>query len=132
MIKFKKIPARLIGASVLSFCAFSAYAAAPFVTLENARNALEKASTIVVDIREPNEHATGVAKGAKLIPMSQLGKRLKELPKPGTEPILVICNTQNRSSKIVEQLQAAGYTNVSYVNGGMSQWASRGWPMVKP
>ena len=132
MSKFKKILASLIRASVLSLWALSAHSAAPFVTLENARIALEKASTIVVDIREPNEHATGVAKGAKLIPMSQLGKRLNELPKPGAEPILVICNTQNRSSKIVEQLQAAGYTNASYVNGGMSQWAGRGWPMVKP
>jgi len=32
----------------------------------------------------------------------------------------------------VEQLQAMGYTNASYVKGGMSLWAQRGWPMVKP
>lgn len=132
MSKILKVVAAVLGAGVLLLWAFSAQSSAPSVSLENARTALEKSATVVIDIREPHEHATGVAKGAKLIPMSQLGKRLGELPKPGAEPFLVVCNTQNRSSKIVEQLQAAGYTNASYVNGGMSQWASRGWPMVKP
>ena len=102
------------------------------VALEAARTALQKSSQIVIDIREPEEHATGVAQGASLIPMSQLGKRLSDLPPPGKETFLVICKTQNRSSHVVEQLRAAGYTNASYVQGGMSLWATRGWPMVKP
>ncbi|WP_096696591.1 rhodanese-like domain-containing protein [Polaromonas sp. AER18D-145] len=109
-----------------------AQAGAPFVSLEAARAAIEQSSQIVIDIREPDEHATGVAKGALLIPMSQLGKRLAELPQPAKQPFLVICNTQNRSSRVVEQLRTMGYTNASYVKGGMSLWAARGWPMVKP
>ena len=122
----------LCAALLLLGLSFDASAQAPFVSLETARAALEKASQVVIDIREPDEHATGVAQGARLIPMSQLGKRLAELPPPGKEPFLVICNTQNRSSRVVEQLRAAGYTNASYVQGGMSLWATRGWPMVKP
>ena len=86
----------------------------------------------MIDIREPSEHATGVAIGARLIPMGLLGKRLGELPKPGTQPLLTICNTQNRTSKIVGQLHAAGFTHASHVQGGMSQWVARGWPMVTP
>jgi rhodanese-related sulfurtransferase len=129
---FQQIKSSLAQTSVLLAASFAAHAAAPFVQLEEARAALENSSTIVVDIREPGEHATGVAKGALLIPMSQLGKRLAELPAPGKQPFLLICNTQNRSSHVVEQLQAAGYTNASYVKGGMSQWSSRGWQLVKP
>jgi rhodanese-related sulfurtransferase len=102
------------------------------VSLEDMRQALETSSTIVIDIREPQEHANGVASGAKLIPMSQLGDRLAELPAPGTEPFLVVCNTQMRSANIVGQLQKMGYNNASYVNGGMSLWARQAWPMVKP
>ena len=102
------------------------------VSLEAAREALDKSSAIVIDIREPGEHATGVAKGAKLIPMSQLSQRIKEVPQSPDQPVLLICNTQNRSSRVAEQLRAAGYSNISYVNGGMSQWATRNWPMVKP
>ena len=108
------------------------FASPPMVSLEDMRLALETSSTIVIDIREPHEHANGVASGAKLIPMSQLGGRLAELPAPGAEPFWMICNTQVRSANVVGQLQSMGYTNASYVNGGMSQWARQAWPMVKP
>jgi rhodanese-related sulfurtransferase len=122
----------LAGGSLLLAAQSNANAAAPFVNLDAARTALEKSSMVVVDIREPSEHATGVAKGAVLMPIAQISRRINELPAPKTQPFLVICNTQNRSSRIVEQLQAMGYTNASYVMGGMSQWAQRGWPMIKP
>ena len=128
----KHFLASLTASTVLLALPPGASAAAPFVSLEDARAALEKSSVLVVDIREPSEHATGVAKGAVLMPIAQIAKRLNELPAPKTQPFLVICNTQNRSSRIVEQLQSMGYSNASYVMGGMSQWAQRGWPMIKP
>lgn len=131
-MKIYSIASTFLAASTLFILGCTANAAGSSVTLEEARTALDKSSAIVIDIRETSEHATGVAKGARLIPMGQLGKRLNELPKPGEQPLLIICNTQNRSSKIVEQLQVAGFTNASYVQGGMSQWAARGWTMVKP
>ena len=116
------------------FVSFSASAqtAPPSVSLEQARDALQQSSALVFDIREASEHATGVAKGARLLPMSQLSKRIGEVPKSNDQPVLLICHTQNRSARVAAQLQAAGYTNISYVNGGMSQWAARQWPMVKP
>jgi rhodanese-related sulfurtransferase len=109
-----------------------AAAATASVSLEQMRAAIATQSAVVIDIRESFEHATGVAKGAVLIPMSTLSKRLAELPKPNDKPLLVVCNTQNRSSKIVEQLQAAGFSNARYVQGGMSEWNARRLPTVKP
>ena len=128
-MKTRTFLATLAGISLL--LTQPALATAPFVNLEEARAALEKSSMMVIDIREPTEHASGVAKGAVLMPMGQISQRIAELPQK-TQPFLVICNTQNRSSRIVEQLQAMGYSNASYVKGGMSQWAQRGWPLVKP
>lgn len=110
----------------------SALAAAPSVTLEDTRTALEKSSAVVVDVREPNEQAAGVVKGALLIPMGQVENRLAGIAPSKAQPIILMCATQNRSAKLAEKLQAAGYTNVSFVQGGMSQWSARGWPMVKP
>jgi rhodanese-related sulfurtransferase len=106
--------------------------APPRVELDDMRLALQNSSTIVIDIREPSEHANGVASGAVLIPMSQLGARLAELPEPGGKPFWLICNTQMRSANVVTQLQNMGYTNASYVHGGMSQWVRQAWPIVKP
>lgn len=102
------------------------------VSLDEARAAFEAGRALLVDIRESNEHATGVAAGAMLLPMSQLGRRLAELPTDPARPVLLICNTQNRSSRTLKALRERGYGHVRFVNGGMSEWARRGWPMVAP
>jgi rhodanese-related sulfurtransferase len=102
------------------------------ISLDDMQTALAKNSAVVIDIREPMEHATGVAKGAALIPLSVLGKRLSQIPKPTDPTFYIVCHTQNRSSRVVEQLQTMGYNNVQYVHGGMSEWNARGLPTVKP
>lgn len=102
------------------------------VNLEEGRLLLENKQVTMVDIREADEHATGVAQGALLLPMSQLNQRVSEIPKDPAQPVLIICNTQNRSSKVVQAMKEAGWNNVRYVHGGMSGWARNGWPMVQP
>lgn len=104
----------------------------PAVSLDTARAAHEAGRVTLIDIREPEEHATGVAAGAQLLPMRQLAARLNEIPADPKRPVLLICNTQNRSSAVQRALKERGYHHVQYVNGGMSEWARRGWPMVKP
>src|SRR6185369_10973494 len=99
------------------------------VSLESARAQHEAGRAILIDIREPDEHATGVAKGARLLPMRQLDARLAEIPADPAKPVLLICATQNRSRVTFEALRKRGYAHVHYVNGGMSEWARRGWPM---
>jgi len=79
-----------------------------------------------------SEHAAGVAAGARLLPMRQLAARLAEIPTHPRMPVLLICRTQNRSSATLKSLRASGYGRVRYVDGGMSEWARRGWPMFKP
>ena len=102
------------------------------VSLDHARTEFEAGRAILIDIREPDEHATGVAPGAMLLPMRQLGRRLAEIPTDPNRPVLLICRTQNRSSATLRALREHGYGHVRYVHGGMSEWARRGWPMVKP
>lgn len=108
-MQHRQFLATIVGLALLGLNIRSVQAGAPMVNLEEAREALAKATPAVIDIREPEEHQTGVAKGA-----------------------LLICQTQNRSSRLAEQLQASGYTNVRYVAGGMREWTARGWPLVKP
>lgn len=105
---------------------------ADVATLDEARQLHESGQALLVDIRERAEHATGVAAGALLLPMSELSQRLAELPADPSKPVLLICNTQSRSSATLRQLRRHGWGHVRYVHGGMSGWARRGWPMVKP
>jgi rhodanese-related sulfurtransferase len=119
-------------ALLLGLCAMPAWAADLSVSLDSARAEFEAGRAVLIDIREPDEHATGVAAGAMLLPMSQIGRRLAEIPTDASQPVLLICNTQNRSSRTLRALRERGYAHVRYVDGGMSEWARRGWPMVKP
>lgn len=123
----------LCAGSLLSACSPEPTAPDPLrVGIEEGRQLFDSKQVVMFDIREADEHATGVANGAKLLPMSQLNQRVNEIPKDPAQPVLIICNTQNRSSKVAQALKEAGWTNVRYVQGGMSTWASNGWPMVKP
>ena len=119
-------------AGALALQACSPEAALPNVSLEQARAEHEAGKVLMIDIREQQEHATGVAQGVVLLPMSQVAQRVAEIPKRADQPVLLICNTQNRSRAVTEALKEQGFTNIRYVNGGMSEWAKRGWPMVKP
>ena len=102
------------------------------VSLQQARAEHEAGRVLLIDIRETREHQTGVAQGAVLLPMSQLSQKQTLIPKNPDQPVLLICNTQNRSKASLEKLKAQGYQNIRYVEGGMSQWAAKGWPMTAP
>ncbi len=120
-------------AALLPGCANAQTASDPLrVGLEEGRQLFESKQALLFDIREADEHATGVANGARLLPTSQIQQRASEIPRDPAQPVLLICHTQSRSSRVAQALRAAGWTNVRYVHGGMSGWARQGWPLVKP
>lgn len=125
---------RLLLGTLVAGWALAAAAAAPEVIApEAARADFEAGRALLIDVREPNEHATGVAAGAKLLPLSQIASRFGEIPANSDKPVYLICNSQNRSAALLKMLRLrSGYDNVSYVQGGMSEWVRRGWPVVKP
>lgn len=131
-LQFNWVRLLVLGGCMLGLQACSPSAQVQAVTLEQARADHESGKVLMIDIREPQEHATGVAQGVVLMPMSQVAQRVAEIPKQSDRPVLLICNTQNRSRAVTEALQEQGFTNIRYVDGGMSEWARRGWPMVKP
>ena len=102
------------------------------VTIEYARQEFEAGKVTLIDVREPQEHAIGIVKGVQLLPMRQIAMRIAEVPSDPKKAVLLICNTQNRSSATFKFLRDKGYANVRYVQGGMSEWTRRGWPLVKP
>ena len=122
----------LISTFFLALSACSSAIETDKVTLQQARIEHEAGRALLIDIRETREHQSGVIKGALLVPMSQLPQKQTLIPKNPEQPVLLICNTQNRSKSSLAKLKDQGYQNIKYVDGGMSEWASKGWPMVKP
>lgn len=75
---------------------------------------------IILDVREAAEYAFNHIQNAISIPLGELDERLHELKKE-TE-IYVICRTGSRSDLAAQKLTENGFSNVSNVVPGMSQW----------
>jgi molybdopterin/thiamine biosynthesis adenylyltransferase/rhodanese-related sulfurtransferase len=78
--------------------------------------------TQVLDVRERWEFEIGHLPGARLVPLAQLESQLATLD-PGRE-ILVYCHHGSRSAAAVTRLQAAGFTRVSHLEGGIDRWSA--------
>jgi rhodanese-related sulfurtransferase len=85
-----------------------------------AARKLIASGAVVIDVRRPDEFATGHVPNATNIPVEELGGRLTEVEQLSggdkTRPIVVYCARGQRAGKAKEQLEAAGYSNI--VNGG--------------
>jgi rhodanese-related sulfurtransferase len=77
--------------------------------------------TLILDVRTPEEFTgpLGHLKGAKLIPVQELGKRLGELEKYRDKKILVICRSGYRSRNAARFLVENGFKDVINVGPGM-------------
>lgn len=64
--------------------------------------------------------------------MRHLAASLPELTADPSRPVLLICATQGRSRAVAKALHEQGVARVRYVQGGMSGWAQRGRPLVRP
>ncbi len=83
-------------------------------------------SHILLDVRTPEEFASGHIHGAVNIPVESLGNHLSEIP--GGQPIVVYCHSGNRSAKAAQILAQAGYTSL-YDLGGLNHWIAQGLPV---
>lgn len=115
---------------------FSAFRSAPTARLRVADVAAEVAQgkMLLIDVREVAEaKASGVAQGAKLIPLSLVP--LKCDPRqPGCElpqglPVAVYCASGGRSGMAADTLTRMGYGPVVNL-GGLRDWAAGGGAVV--
>jgi rhodanese-related sulfurtransferase len=75
------------------------------------------ADTQLVDVRQPEEVASGSLTGAVNIPLDQLPDRIGELD-PNRRTVL-LCRSGNRSGQAADLLVAAGFDEVINLEGGM-------------
>lgn len=69
--------------------------------------------TIILDVRDDAEVATGMIKGAMHIPTQDVAARLSEIPKG--KKVVVHCKSGTRASMAYQTLKESGYT-VSFLN----------------
>jgi|SRR6185503_2327057 len=82
----------------------------------------EKRPHLLVDVRQPSEHAAASIDGAILIPLAELQANVKRLPKD--QPIVVHCQTGGRSAIAVGMLKLQGF-DARNLSGGIRAWRAR-------
>ncbi|MEI6675449.1 MAG: molybdopterin-synthase adenylyltransferase MoeB [Verrucomicrobiota bacterium] len=80
---------------------------------------------LLIDVREPHEHAIAHIPQARLIPLATLPEHLDSLPRDRN--ILIHCKAGGRSAKAVQLLLDSGFADVKTVSGGMDAWLEQGW-----
>lgn len=81
------------------------------------------AEHMLVDVRTPEEFASGHIPGAVNIPVQELQSRLQEIPQDTA--VVLYCRSGNRSNQAAGILGGAGYPEV-YDLGGIGAWAGNG------
>ncbi|MFR8318649.1 MAG: rhodanese-like domain-containing protein, partial [Catenibacillus sp.] len=76
---------------------------------------LVESGACIIDVREENEYAQGHIKGALNIPLSQIRRRLDEIPTD--RPVYLHCRSSQRSYNAALALQGHGFTNVYNISG---------------
>lgn len=76
---------------------------------------------ILIDVREPHEHAASNIGGIS-IPMASIGQNLSHLSQSKDAEVIVYCQSGNRSKMIKGFLEVQGFSNVRNLMGGMKAW----------
>ena len=100
------------------------------VDVDEARRRLESSDPpFLPDVREPWEFDQAHVPGARLIPLGELERRANEVP--ADRPILVICQSGQRSLAAAGYLALTGWPDVTNVDGGTGAWVLKGYPVER-
>jgi rhodanese-related sulfurtransferase len=92
---------------------------------------INREDAIVVDVREPDEYAAGHLPNSRHIPTGAVEKRLAELEKHKTKPLIVVCRSGNRSGAACNALRKGGFEKVYNLAGGLLAWEQAGLPVTR-
>jgi cysteine synthase/rhodanese-related sulfurtransferase len=88
-----------------------------------------KAGATLVDVRSPDEYASGRAPKAINVPLPDLASGgATGLPEDKDAPIVTICKVGERSLYGMLLLKSMGYHDVKNVRGGLQAWTAEGLP----
>jgi len=103
----------------------------PSVTVREAAAQLAEkgADATLIDVREVDEFTEVRAQGAVNIPLTQLARRVAEVP--GDKDVLLICHSGYRSMQAALYLKRQGVPRVTNVEGGTEEWENAGLPVER-
>src|ERR1051325_2060628 len=103
------------------------------VDTEETAAARQRAGTVILDVREPEEHEQGAIPGSLHLVRGHLEGSIESRVPDKATPIIVVCASGARSAFAAKTLGELGYTDVASLAGGFNKWKDegRGWAAPK-
>lgn len=92
---------------------------------------INRSRAIIIDVRTPEDFAKGHLARAKNLPLNQMPSGLEGLKLDKKYPLLLVCDSGNRSASMIQKTKNAGYAEVFNLEGGTAAWLHAGLPLVK-
>ncbi len=99
-------------------------------TLEATR-LMNQGPTLILDVRDQKDFATGHLPKARHIPVRELAKRIEEIAKFKAKPVIVTDTRGARAGVACRFLKREGFTNVFQLRGGLAAWQQASLPVEK-
>ncbi|MBY4946154.1 rhodanese-like domain-containing protein [Cupriavidus respiraculi] len=125
------IAVAIVSGGLLAWPTISRGAGGKSVNPAAATQLINRRGAVVVDIRDTAEYTKGHLPQARSAPLQELSARAAGLAKDKGAPIIVVCQTGQRSAKAHAALKEAGYGEVYSLEGGVTAWQQAGLPLVK-
>lgn len=100
------------------------------VSPQQATLMMNREDALVIDVRDANEWNAGHIPNARHIALDQLEKKIQELGKLKGRPLIVNCQSGNRSAAACGILKKHGFDQVFSLAGGIGAWRDAGLPVT--
>jgi rhodanese-related sulfurtransferase len=97
----------------------------------DATRLMNQGTTLVLDIRDGKEFASGHVPRARHIPLDELSKRVEEIGKYKDKPVIVTCKSGSRAGAASRFLKKEGFNAVYQLKGGLAAWEQASLPVEK-
>jgi uncharacterized membrane protein YdjX (TVP38/TMEM64 family)/rhodanese-related sulfurtransferase len=104
----------------------------PMLAVDALKQQLDAGDAVLMlDVRSAAEFTgeQGHIAGARNVPLDELAGRLAELEDFRQRPIRLLCRTDRRSAQAARLLAEAGFADAQVIQGGMTAWRTKGWPV---
>ena len=95
-----------------------------------AKALLDRGDAVLIDVREPDEHARERIEGARLAPLSRFDSMSLVGEVERGKIAVLHCNSGNRTAQAAARLLGAGFAEAYQLEGGIQGWKRAGLPVI--
>jgi rhodanese-related sulfurtransferase len=121
----------LVSGTLLVWPAIRRGAGGSSISTLQATLLINQQNALVLDVRDAAEYEKAHVLNARHIAMGELPERSAEIEKYKAKPVIVVCESGNRSEKAATALRKQGFAQVYSLSGGIAAWKQAGLPLEK-